>query len=411
MIELDSNRERAAGPGWVWSAVILLLYGVIVVAGLSLMRSRDAMPAGGELSVPRTVFTVANAASLTGFQQTITIESYKPLGQRVIFVLIVAGSLVSMIVGAAAVVRLLRLPYSMTRIVAWAIGVEVFAIAVGTAALTGNGRNLFEQVFQAASAFGNCGVVVGRVNGRESMLVHLLIFPLAVVGGIGLPVLMELFDWIRAGRRPSNHSRVALKMTAAVYLIGFALLAFLQWPAAPTKEKPHPPTTQAVLRDSSATALNARTLGWPVDSPATWPRAAAWVVMLLMAVGASPAGTGGGIKTTTLYELGRGTYRAIRARPVSRVFGFALVWLGAYLALVLVTTMRLVSTEPQLAADQILFTSFSAASNAGLSYAPISITGDGLYTLSVTVMLGKLLPLVVLWWAALTTRDADVAVG
>jgi trk system potassium uptake protein TrkH len=391
--------------------MLVLVYGVIVVASLSLMRTRDATPAGNELSVPRTVFTVMNAASLTGFQQTITVDSYKPLGQRVIFTLIVAGSLLSMIVGAAAVVRLLRLPYSMGAIVFWAIGVEAFAVALGTAVMTGNGRDLFDAAFQAASAFGNCGVVIGRVDGRESVLVHLLIFPLAVVGGIGLPVLMELFDWVRAGRRPSNHTRVALAMTAGVYLIGIGLLTYLQWPTAPTKENPHPPTTQAVLRDSSTMALNARTLGWPVESPATWPRAAAWAVLLLMTVGASPAGTGGGIKTTTLYELGRGTYRAMRSRPVARVFGFAGVWLAAYVALVLVTTMRLVSTEPQLAADQILFTSISAASNVGLSYAPVSITGGGLYTLSVTMMLGRLLPLVILWWAALTTREADVAVG
>ena len=411
MSEADPIHDRAAGPSWVGSLALVLAYGVIVVVSTSLLRTPDAMPAGSELSVPRTVFTVANAASLTGFQQTIAIETYKPLGQYVILALIVAGSLVSMIVGAAGVVRLLRLPYSMKQIVIGAVGTEIFAIAIGTLALLGNGRNSFDAAFQAASAFGNCGVVVGRVDGRESMLVHLLIFPLALLGGIGLPVLMELFDWVRAGRRPSNHTHVALAMTAGAYLVGFSLLAYVQWPAAATKENPHPPTTQAVLRDGSATSMNARTLGWPVESPATWPRAAAWVVMILMAVGASPAGTGGGIKTTTVYELGRGTYRTIRARPVSRVFGFALVWLGAYFVLVLVTTMRLASSEPQLAADQILFTSVSAASNVGLSYAPVSITGGGLYTLSFTMMLGRMLPLLILWWAALTTRDADVAVG
>jgi trk system potassium uptake protein TrkH len=133
--------------------------------------------------------------------------------------------------------------------------------------------------------------------------------------------------------------------------------------------------------------------------------------MLLMAIGAGPAGTGGGLKTTTAYELVRGAYRALRARPVSRVFGFAMMWLGIYALLVLSTTIVLVSTEPQLAADQILFTAISAVSNVGLSYAPISITGDGLYALSISMMLGRIVPLVILWWAALTAHDADVAVG
>ena len=411
MTQADPDPQRTPGPSGVWSLVLLLLYGALVAASISLLRRPDAMPAGSELSLPRTVFTVANAASLTGFQQTIAVESYKPLGQRVIFALIVAGSLLSMIVGAAAVVRLLRLPYSMGQVALWAIGVEVAAVGVGVAVLLGNGRDLFAAAFQAASAFGNCGVVIGRVDGRESMLVHLLIFPLAVVGGMGLPILMEVFDWVRAGRRPSLHARVVLKITAGVYLFSIALLTFLQWPTEPTKENPHPPTTQAVLRDSSTTSLNARTLGWPVESPATWPRAAAWAVMLLMAVGASPAGTGGGIKTTTVYELARGTHGALRSRGVSRVYGFAILWVGAYGLLVLATTMVLASTEPQLAGDQLLFTSFSAASNVGLSYAPVSITDNGAYALSATMLLGRLLPLVVLWWAALTVRDADVAVG
>src|SRR5687767_5212189 len=97
MTEVDPNPERTAGPSIVWSAVLVFVYGAIVAASISLLRTRDAMPAGGELSMPRTVMTVANAASLTGFQQTITVESYKPRGQRIIFTLIVAGSLVSMI--------------------------------------------------------------------------------------------------------------------------------------------------------------------------------------------------------------------------------------------------------------------------------------------------------------------------
>ena len=383
------------GPSLWPSVVLVFAYAAMVIVCFRLMRTRGAMPAGSELSLPRTVFTVANAASLTGFQQTIQVETYKPFGQRIIFALIVGGSLVSMIVGGAAVVRLLRLPYSMSQIVGWAVGVEVFGILVGLLVLGAEGAD-----FAGASALGNCGIIIGHASQRDALRLHLVVLPLAVLGGLGLPVLMELFDWLRLGRRPSTHVRAALMMTAAVYVAGLLLLALLNWPV-----------TRAVVHDSSTTSLNARTLGWPVESPANWPRAAAWVVMLLMVVGASPAGTGGGLKTTTVFELIRGSYRALRARAVSRVFGFAMVWLGTYALLVLWTTMVLVGTEPQLAADQILFTAISAVSNVGISYAPISITGDGLYALSVSMMLGRLTPLVILWWAATAAGDADVAVG
>jgi trk system potassium uptake protein TrkH len=410
-VESDVLHLQRRPPSAFASAAVLAAYLVLVVVAMVMMRSPRAMPAGSELSVPRTVFTVANAASLTGFQQTIAVESYKPLGQWLMLALIVAGSLVSMIVGTAGVARLLRLPYSMTRIILWAVGVELIAVAVGTGMLVGRDRDGFQAAFQAASAFGNAGVVVGAVSGMHDEIVHLLILPLAIVGGIGLPVLMELFDWLVRDRRPSNHTRAALVMTAAVYVVGVVAIMLLRWPDEIPKTSTLGGELRPIVVSASTAALNSRTLGWPVESAAQWPRAVIWVVMLLMLLGASPAGTGGGVKTTTLLEIGRSTWRILRGQPVSRVFGFAIVWVGLYLLVVLLTMMRLVSTEPQLSADQLLFTAVSAVSNVGLAYAPISITGDGLYTLSASMMLGRILPLVVLWWAAVTVRDADVAVG
>ena len=43
--------------------------------------------------------------------------------------------------------------------------------------------------------------------------------------------------------------------------------------------------------------------------------------------------------------------------------------------------------------------------------ATTGITRDNAYALCVTMLLGRLLPIVILWWMALTTDDADVAVG
>ena len=94
-----------------------------------------------------------------------------------------------------------------------------------------------------------------------------------------------------------------------------------------------------------------------------------------------------------------------------RAFGVALAFAAAYLALVLLTALRLMSTDAQLPADQILFIAFSAAGNVGLSIMPISMSGPGHYTLAASMMLGRLLPMVALWWTALRIRDAGVAVG
>jgi trk system potassium uptake protein TrkH len=240
---------------------------------------------------------------------------------------------------------------------------------------------------------------------------HVLILPLAVIGGLGLPVLMELFDFVRAGRRISYYSRAVLALAAGVYVLALIPLLHQQWPAKVPDDSTLARELREPLISSSTTALNTRTLGWPMQSPARWPRGMQWVVILLMLIGAAPASTGGGLKTTCLLELWRGTRRALASSPAGRIFGIAVVWLGLYLLLILITTMRLSASEPQLAADQILFIVTSAIGNVGLSPAPISITGDGLYTLSITMVLGRVLPLCILWWAALTTGDAELAVA
>jgi trk system potassium uptake protein TrkH len=134
-------------------------------------------------------------------------------------------------------------------------------------------------------------------------------------------------------------------------------------------------------------------------------------VLVLMFIGASPAGTGGGLKTTTLYELGRGARAALLGRSPGRILGIALVWLCAYTIIILVTMAILLALESALAGDRALFIAVSAAANVGLSADPISITGNGLYALAATMLLGRVLPWVVLWWAALTTPEADIAVG
>ena len=56
--------------------------------------------------------------------------------------------------------------------------------------------------------------------------------------------------------------------------------------------------------------------------------------------------------------------------------------------------------------DRALFVIVSAASNTGLSHDPLSVNSSNAYTLSITMLLGRLLPIIVLWWMALTTRDA-----
>jgi len=95
------------------------------------------------------------------------------------------------------------------------------------------------------------------------------------------------------------------------------------------------------------------------------------------------------------------------------VVGITAAWTLAYLIIVGATFFLLTVCEPQVPADRLAFITVSAVSNVGLGHdrAPISIVGPGLYVLCLAMLLGRLVPVAVLWWLAKTTPETDVLVG
>ena len=219
---------------------------------------------------------------------------------------------------------------------------------------------------------------------------------------------MELTDRIFGGPPLSRHSRVVLKLAGFFYLIGLAALILAQVPAAMGGGWP---AWQSTFASCSVAAINTRSAGLPFQSPAAFTAAGQWLLMALMLIGAAPAGTAGGMKTTTLWQLGRGVRDVLRGRVVHRAFGIAAVWLGVYLLVLFSGVLLLVSIQPQIPADRLLFLACSALGNVGLSHDPVSITGPALMVLGWLMLVGRLAPLIILWWMAQTTGDGEVAVG
>ena len=137
----------------------------------------------------------------------------------------------------------------------------------------------------------------------------------------------------------------------------------------------------------------------------------AFFIMLLMMVGASPAGTGGGLKTTTLYELCTLPIRLLRREPLSRTTGIALTWFGIYMIALLFFQILLLWAEPEMPGDRLLFVTISALSNVGLSHDTVTMTRSSLVLLSAAMFFGRITPLLILWWMSDTTHDADLVVA
>lgn len=398
-------------------------YLVLISAGFAALRLPGTMVHGNELNIDRAIFTAVDAATLTGFQVNVGAGQFNPaspVGPAAILLLTLGGAVFSLTVGGLAVVRILRLPYTDGQVMSAATIATTLTTLGGSAALLGGGRGLFDALLQSASAFGNSGLYNGPLSGARGWQTHLVLLPLALFGGLGLTVLMELYDRIVRGRPLSEHARTVLALSAGIYIAGFILLIASResfWSNLFAGVSQHgwyrrqSLAIRGAIASSSTLAINSRTAGFPFEYAGALPRATQWVVMALMVVGANPAGTAGGVKATTFLQLIRGVRDALAGRPVSRAFGIAAVWLGGYFAIVALGFLCLLWQAPELPPDRLLFMSVSATSNVGLSHDPISMVLWGLSTLSLTMLLGRIAPLLVLWWMAETTTDADIAVG
>ena len=98
---------------------LALAYALLIVLGVIVFRLPGATIAGNEMSFERSVFTVVNAATLTGFQQAVALDEYGASGQICVIGLTVAGTLFSLMIGGIALNQALKLQNSDMQIV-WA---------------------------------------------------------------------------------------------------------------------------------------------------------------------------------------------------------------------------------------------------------------------------------------------------
>lgn len=398
----------AAGDDWGKELVNWLFPAYVTMIVIAVFALRAAAPKGQE-NLDRALLTAVNTATLTGFPQSIKPDWFNPFGQFIILLLTVAGSLFSLIIGGFAVRRILRLPYSDKQVLAAAGVCEAIALLIGALGLCGTDAGFFGGLTQGAAAFGNSGMSLGQPYGLGAWQTHLVLLPMAFLGGLGVTVLLELYQLLFHGRGLSTHARTVLFVSFSVYLASMIILLVIRGVGGDFSTAPG--GAADVFASTSAAAITSRTAGFHLEMTHAWPRAMPWVVIVLMVIGASPGGTGGGVKTTTVAALVGGARRSLLGQAAGRTFGIALCWLGIYLGMALLGVVMLMAAEPQTAADRVVFLSFSALSNVGLAPDVLSVTGKGSYILSALMLAGRMVPWLILWWMADTTEDAELAIG
>lgn len=168
----------------------------------------------------------------------------------------------------------------------------------------GVGEGIFKAIFMSVSAFCNAGFdVLGANYGAFSSLAHyqnnplvlLTLGVLIIMGGLGFAVITDIISRKKSNRLRA-HSKAVLLMTSILIVLGTVM--FLGF------EYNNPKTIGNMsfgnkLLNALFQAITPRTAGFQVLNQADLTVSGVTLTMVLMFIGASPASTGGGIKTTT----------------------------------------------------------------------------------------------------------------
>lgn len=464
--------------------VVLGFLGLIVTGGLLLSLPRAMTPEHrheeGQYEAKRILncfFTSASAACVTGLVVYDTGSDFTPFGQAVILGLIQVGGLGIMIFGSifgVLVGRQLSLRQSLAlqdalshqtvgqlrQMIRFIVLITLLCEAVGAAMLypmwgegvTSVAQRVFHSAFHSVSAFCNAGFALrsdSLIHHRGAWQVYGCVMPLIVLGGLGFPVLLDLYRWARSGilaaaprrreldptmppvqapgRAPyrfSLHTKIVL--SSSVVLIVLPAMLLLLFESAPEwrsrdqleasrvrAEAEGRPSSMADLppleRAGAALfqAVTTRTAGFntvnmDVDSISPASR---FLLCLLMFIGGSPASTAGGVKTAALAILILGVVSTLRGRDSVEAFKRtiplivirrAAAVVVVMLAVVGACTLALCYTEA-VPLPRVLFEAVSACGTVGLSTGltdELSIAGRIVVILAMFV--GRIGPLTVL---------------
>lgn len=268
---------------------------------------------------------------------------------------------------------------------------------------------LWNALFHSVSAFCNAGFSTFSANlagYADDPLVNFTVMGLIVSGGLGFIVATDIYDWLRtrsrARRRLLYHTRVVLLTTAGLIVGGMLILLLFEWDHL-FREDPVP----LKLMKALFLSITPRTAGFNTVDTGALSNLSLLFVMLLMFVGASPASTGGGVKTSSFAVVVALIRSQLRNRPraelldrsiPSPVVSKALSVIVLYLVFVMLALFLLQASDPEIGyREPFLATVFeivSAQSTVGLSTGiTAQFSPAGLVILCFSMFVGRIGPL------------------
>lgn len=403
--------------------IIALGFALVILLGSVLLILPCSVKEGVKLHYIDSLYTSTSAVCVTGLIAVDAGDTFTPLGQFFLALLIQIGGLGVTAVGAGIILAMgKKVDLKGRNLVKEAMNLDsgkgivtfVKSIFLTTLIFESAGAVLsffvFSQdypplraigisLFHSVAAFNNSGFdILGNLQNlipyQDNVLLNIVTCGLIFFGGIGFLVIRELWDKKLHWKSLSMHAKVVLSVSGVLIIAGTILLKL---------------TEEISWLGAFFCSVSARTAGFSTYPLGNFSTAGLLLVTALMFIGASSGSTGGGIKTSTFFVLLQGIKSAATNRG-EKAFHYAvpadafrrasvITLLAAFV--VLSGTFCMTIMEPELPLRDILFEITSAFGTVGLSTGITPDLGMDSKLLSILIMyIGRLGPLTIasLWY-------------
>lgn len=398
-----------------------LLYGFLLYTciGWALL----CLPIGHKVSISILdhLFIATSAISTTGLSTASVFDTYNLFGQFVILLLIQIGGIGYMTFTSFVLLsnksklthwhqRVLNAEFAMPKgleikdflksVIVFTVLIEVIGALCFYVAFRAEGVEhnfaIWSSIFHSVSSFCTAGFGLyndsfEQFSGNYSL--QIIIAVLSICGSLGFIVVTDV--WNRITRKTASityTTKIIVGVTVLLLTISTTLIYFFE------------PSLNLVYEHrflnaffQAMTAMT--TVGFNTVPLGAFSQGMLLIVVFLMYVGASPSGTGGGMKSTTFFALVAIMWNRIRNNrqvtffgkliPVDRLYVATSVFM-LYASVIFISTF-IISMSDSFSLLEILFETTSAIGTVGLS---TGITGNlseiGKITLIFVMFVGRL---------------------
>lgn len=379
-------------------------FSIPIFIGTCLLKLPKAT--AGDISWLDAFFTATSAVCVTGLSTLNTAIDFTPLGQFIICFLFQIGGLGIMTLSLSFGIlfsgslglkerhmmsdifsddRIGEISSTLAKITAFTFSVE--AIGAVFLYLSGgfkfeaiNIKELYAAIFHSISAFCNAGFSLytdglATTGIGSNMVYGSTIMVLIVLGGLGFPVMLNLYEFTNPKRFATSFLSISTKLvliSTAFLLLAGGLGIFLTDGITGFEGM----TLLEKIYHSAFISITSRTAGFNIFPTESLSVMSCMIVIILMWIGGSPMSTAGGIKNLTLAIAILSIKATIQGKSHIEIFGreiynhsvvkaFTIIFVSIFI--LFNATLLLIALEPLASPLDLFFEAVSAFSTVGLT--------------------------------------------